>query len=44
MAFMVIAMGMSFVLRYLLDKYPYPELAVDTRGHSDEDGGKGEVV
>lgn len=32
MVFMVIALIMAFALRYLLAKYPYPELVVHGHG------------
>lgn len=36
MVFMVIALVMAFTLRYLLAKYPYPELVVHGHGAAAE--------
>lgn len=42
MVFMVIALVMAFALRYLLAKYPYPELVVHGHGSAEEKTGKDE--
>lgn len=42
MVFMVIALGMAFVLRYFLAKYPYPDLVVHGHGSTAEKAGKDE--
>lgn len=44
MVFMLIAFCMSFVLRYLLAKFPYPELKHETPVMTDKVDGKGEEV
>lgn len=44
MVFMVIALCMSFVLRYLLAKYPYPELVQPAPVLTDKMDTKGEDV
>lgn len=44
MAFMIIALGMAFFLRYSLAKYPYPDLVIEDQIPSDEMGGKDDEV
>lgn len=44
MAFMFIALGMAFFLRYSLAKYPYPELAIEDHNPPDKMGSKGDLA